>query len=63
MLVEVLREKCIDTIQVPIVIRLFGAGEDEARALVADWPGIHYLPRGTSLRDGVKRIVELTRQP
>ena len=61
-LVEVLREKRIDTRHLPIVIRLFGAGEAEARALVADWPGIHYLPRGTSLRDGVERIVELTRQ-
>jgi succinyl-CoA synthetase beta subunit len=61
-LVETLREKSIDTQKLPIVIRLFGAGETEARALVEGWPGIHYLPRGTSLRDGVQRIVALTRE-
>ncbi len=61
-LVEVLEEKCIDTRHLPIVIRLFGAGEAEARALVTGRPGIHYLPRGSSLRDGVQRIVALTQE-
>ena len=61
-LVEVLREKHIDTLQLPIVIRLFGAGETEARTLVEGWTGIYYLPRGASLRDGVERIIELTRK-
>lgn len=61
-LVEVLEEKRIDTRHLPIVIRLFGAGEAEARALIEGRPGIHYLPRGTSLRDGVERIVTLTQE-
>ncbi len=61
-LVEVLDEKQIDTRRLPIVIRLFGAGEAEARALIEGRPGIHYLPRGTSLRDGVQRIVTLTQE-
>ncbi len=61
-LVEVLDEKGIDTRHLPIVIRLFGAGEAEARMLVENRPGIHYLPRGTTLRDGVRRIVALTQE-
>lgn len=59
-LVEVLRERDLDTTRFPIVIRLFGPGEDEARALAAAFPGIAYLPRGASLRDAARRIVERT---
>ena len=59
-LVEVLEEKNIDTANFPIVIRLFGAGESEARALVGQRPNVHYLPRGASLKDAVKTIVHLT---
>ncbi len=61
-LVEVLDEHDIDTRQVPIVIRLFGAGETEARQLVAGRPGIHYPPRGTTLQDAVQQIVRLTEE-
>jgi succinyl-CoA synthetase beta subunit len=59
-LVEVRDGQGIDTRQVPIVIRLFGAGEAEARQLVAGRPGIHYPPRGTTLQDAVAQIVRLT---
>ena len=58
-LVEVLDERGIDTARLPVVIRMFGAGEDEARGLVAERPGIHYLPRGASLRDAVRLVVDL----
>lgn len=59
-LAEVIDEVGLDTANFPIVIRMFGAGEDQARALVADRPGIYYLARGASLRDAVERIIELT---
>lgn len=60
-LVEILREMRIDTTRLPIVIRLFGPGEEEARRLAAEFPGISYLPRGTSLRQAAERIVALTK--
>ena len=60
-LVEVLDEKHIDTARLPIVIRMFGAGEEEARRLVKGRPGIHYLPRGASLKDAVSKVVALAR--
>jgi succinyl-CoA synthetase beta subunit len=41
----------------PIVIRLFGPREKEARELAASIPGVQYLPYGASLRDGVRAIV------
>ena len=61
-LVEVLSEKRIDTTRLPIVIRLFGAGEAESRALVAELPGVHYVPRGTTLKEAARMIVDLTRR-
>lgn len=59
-LVELLDEKNIDTARLPIVIRLFGAGEAESRAMVAGRENIHYVPRGTTLKDAVRLIVQLT---
>ncbi|MFA5490638.1 MAG: ATP-grasp domain-containing protein, partial [Candidimonas sp.] len=59
-LVELLEEKRLDTADFPIVIRLFGAGEQESRKMVAGRPNIHYLPRGATLRDAVQLIVRLT---
>lgn len=61
-LVELLDEKKIDTSKLPIVIRLFGAGEDDARAMVAGRRNVHYVPRGTTLKDAVNLVVELTAQ-
>ena len=51
-------ERCgTDTTVFPIVLRLFGPGEDEARQLLADRPGINYLPPHATLEDGVLAIV------
>jgi succinyl-CoA synthetase beta subunit len=58
-LVEVLDEKRVDTSRLPIVIRLFGTGEAESRSMVAGRQNIHYTPRGTTLRQAVRLIVEL----
>ena len=54
------QEKQIDTTGLPIVIRLFGAGEEQSRAMVAGRPNIHYVPRGTTLKQGAQLIVQLT---
>jgi len=58
-LVEALDANGIDTTRFPVVIRLFGAGEADARARVADRRGIHYLPREASLDDAVRLAVRL----
>jgi succinyl-CoA synthetase beta subunit/citryl-CoA synthetase large subunit len=58
-LVDVLDAKGIDTSRFPIVIRMFGAGEAQARARVAGRTGIHYLPREASLDDAVRLVVQL----
>ncbi len=59
-LVEVLKEKGKDKSRLPVVVRLFGAGEEDARATVADFPNIHYMPRGATLKDAVRQIVDLS---
>ncbi len=59
-LMELLEEKRIDTARLPVVIRLFGAGEQASRAMVAGYPNIHYVSRGTTLKEAVRLIVELT---
>jgi succinyl-CoA synthetase beta subunit len=58
-LLEVLDARQVDCREFPIVIRLVGPGEEEARALVADRPGIHYMPSGASLDDAVHKIVAI----
>lgn len=58
-LVELLDEKRIDTRRLPIVIRLFGAGEAESRAMVAGRQNVHYVPRGTTLKEAVHLVVRL----
>ena len=58
-LMEAIDAKRIDTARFPIVIRMFGAGEAEARARVAGRPGIHYLPHEASLDDAVRLAVAL----
>jgi succinyl-CoA synthetase beta subunit/citryl-CoA synthetase large subunit len=60
-LMDVLRERQVDPRRYPIVVRLLGPGEAEARAMTAEIPGITYMPSGTTLDDAVLRIVELTR--
>ena len=59
-LVEVLDAKQIDTSRLPVVIRLFGAGEADSRQMVAGRPNVHYVPRGTTLKEAAQLIVRLT---
>lgn len=47
----------IDTAKFPVVLRLFGPNEDEARRLLADRPGINYLAPGATLEDGVRAVL------
>lgn len=46
-----------DTSQFPVVLRLFGPKEEDARRLLAGRPGIQYLPSGASLEEGVRAIL------
>lgn len=62
-LVDVIDELRVDTAEVPVVIRLFGAGEDVSRALTEGLPNVHYVPRGTSLAQAAALIVQLTARP
>ncbi|MFZ4758421.1 MAG: ATP-grasp domain-containing protein, partial [Burkholderiaceae bacterium] len=54
----VLRRRPVDLARFPIVIRLFGPKEDEARAIAAQFPGVRYLPRGTTLAQACRTIVD-----
>ncbi len=56
-LAETIEARGLDTTDFPIVLRLFGAGEADARATAARFPGVTYVPRGTSLREAAARIV------
>lgn len=61
-LVSLLDERQIDTTRFPIVLRLFGTGEAESRAMLAGRPNVHYVPRGTTLKQAVDLIVRLVRE-
>ena len=55
-------ERCgKDPREFPVVLRLFGPAEDEARRLAAQRPGIVYLPPESTLADGVRAIVDAVR--
>lgn len=58
----VLERRAIDTRQFPIVVRLFGPFEAEARAIASRFPGINYLPTGTSLAQACQAIVAAVAQ-
>ena len=59
-LCEALRRHAVDTRTFPVVVRVFGPGEDEARAMIETFPGVRYMPPGTSLDDAVRLVVDLT---
>jgi succinyl-CoA synthetase beta subunit/citryl-CoA synthetase large subunit len=61
-LVNSVRRNKIDTTCFPIILRLFGPREAEARALAAELAGVTYLPSGTSLAEGARAIVEASRK-
>ncbi|HVZ53776.1 MAG TPA: ATP-grasp domain-containing protein [Pseudolabrys sp.] len=58
--IDALKARKVDLEKFPVVIRMFGPGEEEARKAAAELPGIHYMPHGAPLSDGVRLIVELT---
>lgn len=58
--IEALRDRGIDPRTFPVVIRMFGPGENEARAAAAQLDGIHYMPHGAPMTDGIRLIVDLT---
>ncbi len=60
-LLTAIKKHHIDARRFPIVIRLFGPKEEEARQL-ADLPGIVYLPRGATLADGVRAVIAENRR-
>ncbi|HAA92573.1 MAG: hypothetical protein CMM48_14345 [Rhodospirillaceae bacterium] len=58
-LAEVLRERNVDTEKFPIIVRLVGPGEEEAKEILDDFPGLTYLPFDASLDDAVRAAVEI----
>lgn len=60
--IEAIRERGIDPKEFPVVIRMFGPGEEKARAAAAEVEGIHYMPHGAPMTDGIDLIVRLTEQ-
>ncbi|MBI3068778.1 MAG: hypothetical protein HYY79_07900 [Betaproteobacteria bacterium] len=61
-IIEVLKEREIDATRFPVVIRMFGPYEDEARRMASQVPGVRYLPREASMADACRLIVALTGQ-
>ena len=58
-LAEVLRERNIDTQKFPIVVRLVGPGEEEAKQILDEFSGLTYLPFDASLDDAVRAAVDI----
>ena len=58
--IEALEARGIDPRAFPVVIRMFGQGEEAARAVAARLPGVHYLPHGAPMSSGIDLIVKLT---
>ena len=56
-----IRKRGLDTRRFPVVIRLFGPMEAQAREIAAQFPGVRYLPRGTTLAQACRAIVEAVR--
>ena len=59
---EALKQHNIDAHTFPVVVRVFGPGEEEARAMIKEFPGVRYMPPKASLDDAVKLIVDLTNE-
>lgn len=57
--VRALKELEIDCRRFPVVMRLCGPNQDEARRLAAEVPGLEYYDDTTTLEEAVERIVEL----
>lgn len=59
-IIQVLKDRKIDPHKFPVVIRMFGPGEEEARRMAAELPGVRYMEHGAPMEEGVRLIVELT---
>ncbi len=58
-LADVLRERKVDTEKFPIVVRLVGPGEEEAKEILDAFPGLVYLPFDASLDDAVRAAIDV----
>jgi len=58
-LADVLRERKVDTEKFPIVVRLVGPGEEEAKEILDVFPGLTYLPFDASLDDAVRAAIDI----
>lgn len=56
-----LKRNNIDATRLPIVLRVFGPKEDEARAMAATVPGLRYMRHGATLGEAVREIVAAVR--
>jgi succinyl-CoA synthetase beta subunit len=52
-----LKRNNVDATRLPIVLRVFGPKEDEARAMAATVPGLRYMRHGATLGEAVREIV------
>ena len=58
-LAEILRERNVNTQEFPIIVRLVGPGEEEAKEILDEFPGLTYLPFDASLDDAVRTAVDI----
>lgn len=58
-LADVLRERKVDTKQFPVVVRLVGPGEEQAKEILNIFPGLIYLPFDASLDDAVRAVIDV----
>lgn len=59
---ELLKERNVDLEKFPVVIRMFGPGEADARKVCEDLLGLHYLPHAAPMEDAVRLIIKLTNE-
>jgi succinyl-CoA synthetase beta subunit len=59
-IVEALGACGLDTGSFPVVARLAGPGEDQARSLSSQHEGIEFFGRDASIDDAIERLIELT---
>ena len=60
--VRALKDLNVDCRRFPVVMRLCGPNQDEARRLAAEMPGLEYCDDSVTLEEAVERMVERLRQ-
>ena len=58
--IDALKARKVDLEKFPVVSACSGRARRRPRKAAAELPGIHYMPHGAPLSDGVRLIVELT---